>query len=72
MQLNSLPKNNKKKLELEEVSVLEEEKLPLEDIKVKNQDLVLRLKVLREVKCLYTEDYPKEVLNQWIKITLQF
>ena len=40
MQLNNLFKNNKKKLELEEVLVLERAKRQLEDIKVKNQDQV--------------------------------
>ena len=40
MELNSLIKNNKKKLELEEALVQAKEKLLLEDIKVKNLDLV--------------------------------
>ena len=42
MQLNKLTKTNKKKLELEEVLVLEKGKPHQEDIKVKSQDLELR------------------------------
>ena len=38
MELNNLIKNNKKKLELVEVLVLEKEKLHQEVTKVKNQD----------------------------------
>ena len=40
MELNSLVKNNKKKIRVGEVLVLEEEKLHQEGIKVKNLDLV--------------------------------
>ena len=57
-----------KKSELEEVLDLEKAKLPEEVLKDKNQDLVLQLKVLKVVKCLCIEDYPKEVLVQSIKI----
>ena len=63
MQLNSLVKNNKKKLELEEVLVVVRVKLLQEGIKVKNLDLVLQSKVLKVAKCLFIEDYLKEVLN---------
>ena len=40
------------------------EKLQAEVLKVKNQEVVLQLKVLKVVKCLYIEDYQKEVLIQ--------
>ena len=64
MELNKLVKNKKKKKsELVEVSDLEKEKLLQEVIKVKNQDQVSLLKVLRVVKCHFIEDYQKEVLN---------
>ena len=53
---------------LEEVLDLEKAKLPEGVLKDKNQDLVLQLKVLKVAKCLYIEDYPKEVLIQSIKI----
>ena len=33
-------------------------------VRVKNLDLVLLLKLLKVVKCLYIEDYPKEALMQ--------
>ena len=56
------------KRELEEVLDLEKAKLPEEVLRDKNQDLVLQLKVLKVAKCLYIEDYPKEVLIQSIKI----
>ena len=63
MKLNNLIKTNKKKLDQEEVLVLVKEKHLAEVIKVKKQDLVLLLKVLKVVKCLYLEDCQKEVLN---------
>ena len=36
-------------------------------VKVKNQDQVLQLKLLKVVKCHYTEDYLKEVLTQYLE-----
>ena len=36
-------------------------------VKGQNQDLVLQLKVLKVVKCLYIGDYRKEVLIHLIK-----
>ena len=53
-----------KKLELEEALVQGKGKLLQEVTKVRNRDLEWQLKVLREDKCLFTEDYQKEVLTQ--------
>ena len=64
MQLNNLIKLNKKKIRVGRGIGSGRGKLHQGDIKVKNQDQVLLLKVLREAKCLYTEDYLKEVLKQ--------
>ena len=63
MELNTLVKNNKKKSELEEVLDLEKEKLLQEVIRAKNLDQAWQSKVLRVVKCRYTEDFQKEVLK---------
>ena len=65
--LNGLTKLKTKKLESEEVLDLEKVKLLVEVLKVKNQDLVLQLKVLKVARCLYIEDYLKEVLIHLIR-----
>ena len=43
------------------------EKLQEEDIRVKNQDQEFHFRVLKGVKCLYTEDYQKEDLQIFLK-----
>ena len=58
MELNNLIKTNKK-IRLGKEQVLVKEKLLLEVIKGKNRDQVQLLKVLREAKCLYIEDFLK-------------
>ena len=63
MELNSLIKNNKKKIRVGRGIGSGKGKPQQEDIKDKNQDLVLLLKVLRGAKCLFIEGYLREVLK---------
>ena len=63
MQLNSLIKNNKKKIRVGRGIGSGKGRPHQEDTKVKNLDQALPLKVLREVKCHYIEDYLREDLK---------
>ena len=64
MKLNTLNiKIKSQRRDLGVVLDLQRVKLQAEDIKDKNLDLVLQLKVSKEGKCLYIEDFQKEVLE---------
>ena len=63
MKLNNLIKTNKKKIRPGRGIGSGKGKHLEEVTKVKNQDQELLSKVLKVVKCLYLEDFQKEVLN---------
>ena len=64
MQLNSLVKINKKKIRVGRGIGSGRGKTSSRGHKDRSQDQAYQLKVLREDKCLYTEGFQKEVLNQ--------
>ena len=63
MELNSLIKNNKKKIRVGRGIGSGKGKTSSGAIRDKNQDPVLQLRVLKVVKCHYIDVYPKEDLN---------
>ena len=70
MKINQLKKNLTSKnleKELEEGRVQVWARLQAEVLRVKNQDLVFPLMVLKEVKCLYIEDCLNEVSKIHLK-----
>ena len=64
MKLNTLVKTNLSKIRVGRGIGSGKGKTSGRVLKVKNQDLEWLLKVLKEVKCHFIEDFPKEVLNQ--------
>ena len=63
LKLNNRKKINKSKIRVGRGIGSGKGKTSGRGVKGQNQDLVLLLKVLKVVKCLYTEDFQKEALN---------